>query len=401
MGDARRAGGSLIDGVAASGANFVGGLIALRLLPAGELAVYALLTTSAILVGLIVQQAVLAPQRSHVNRLTAIYRPSFGRDLLAVAVIAPAIVALVFAGGIALISEIPLADYVALAATCAAWALVFPLFVHVRSAAHVADRSRAAAVSSVLALGVTVLGLVAAYTSSDALPPAFPFAVLVAASAVGIVVCWALLRRVPIAPSRERLTPSVVSGHTTAPVVTEASTYGVMLIAAASLAVGDLASLEVARLAASPLFIVLGAVGVGLLPTALRRFHAGDEQALIPIFRRLVGIGSGVTVVLPLVAFAAAGLLTLILGRTLEPLLGASRVFANGLTGTASYVQTIRLSRRMYGAAARDALLAGAVTIGVMAALVGPIGVFAVPAALSAGAACRLLLGARVAGARS
>jgi O-antigen/teichoic acid export membrane protein len=397
MADGRRAAGSLVDGIAAAGTNLVGGLIALRILPTEELAVYALLTTGAVLIGLASQQTVLAPQRAHVNRLDALYRPAFGRDARLLAAFSPVMTLLVMVSGAALIDEIPAADFVALAVTCAAWTLSFPFFAHVRASAHIVDRSTAAAGSSILSLAIASGGLVVAMLMDDWLPAGFPFGVLAVASAAGVALCWARLRNVPSSPSRERLTFAVMRGHSVAAVTTEATTYIIMVIAATVLTVTQLADLEVARLASSPIFIILGALGVGLLPAAIRRFHTGDDLPLRRAMRRLLGFGAAVSVLAPLMIAVSAGLLSWLFGRDLDPSLGAARAFANAAVGTASHANSVQLSRRRYSAAARHAVGAGAASIVVMIVAVGHLGVFAIPVSLTVGAVIRIVLGRRVA----
>lgn len=392
----RRTVGSLLDGLAGAGANFLGGVIAIRSLPEAELAIYALMTTGAFLIGLLMQQALLSPHRAYAIRLAVVSRTSMPRDIGILLAASPLVLIGVAASSLALVSGVRPEEYLALSISSALWTVLFTLLAHLRSAAHMVGRPGAAASSALVAFLIMAAALVVALGSSTTtLPAAFPFLALATSAGVGSLVCWFLVRTVPVARTRERLTFRIMTGHSGAALIAESTNFIIMVIAASTLTISVLADLEAARLAASPILILLNSLGTAFLPAAIRQYHRGEERPLRKTRRALTLTGIGVAIFGPIGLYLGSPALSELLGRPMVPMLAASRGASNGLAGTSAYSLSIQIALGRFRDSMWHSLMAGIASVVAMILLVSHLGAYAVPASLGLGFIVRILLSRR------
>ncbi len=302
--------------------------------------------------------------------------------------------AIVLASGFTLFGRVPLASYLALALTAAAFAVLSPLQDHLRSALHLVGRHWSAACSSLV-----VMGVVAATAGTTLLvPPAagaelLPFGALLVGKLLSMGLGSVLLRGADRFGDYRPAPFRVRARFLLAEMAVQAAWFGcnlAVLWILSSRAVGDL---EAARVVASPLNIVIVGLLTFLNPALLRTLSGGQadlgrfRSRIGRLFLVVIGASAGYYVLIVLLV----GVVTVVFNRPTDlPLVGArlGAVLVEGLS-----IVIVQLIFAMDRSRLALTLSAGAAAIGLVStvALLPVLGVFALPAGQAIGMLIRLV----------
>lgn len=376
---------SLADAGQASLATFIAGILALRVLEDGELALYALVFAAGVALMILPQFAVFTIQRLHVNRHQEIYRPRYRADARQVLPLAVATALGVAAAGLPMRGQLDLDVFLVLCGSAAAWVVVSPFQDHVRAALHATSHhGRAAVVSSVnlatVAAGIALTALLPTEgAAAHLVRVALPFSLLVlgnlASAAVGLV----LHRPVPRVPERAVHGWRESSWASTPALLAHGANYLRTVLMGALAGPAALVALEAARVASQPVLVLGTGLAAFFVPTAVRLLGAGRvREAYRHVARQNAWVLAG--------GFAFSGALVwitpvvaTIADRVIQVPLAVARGAAATLGAAAAPHTSLNLASRRYSRAVVVTAAGEGLGIVAVVALAGSLGVYAMP----------------------
>lgn len=396
MVDPRRMAGLLDSGFAAL-ANFLMGIVSVRILDSDLLALYALFYYGWIIAQLIPAQVVYFPSRLTVNLGTEVVAPRVLRDAWRGKWFLVLSCAITLLSGLPLASVASSAEYLGMAGTAAALTLTSAFNAHIRASLHLVEAHTQASIVSAVTFGTAAVGTVIgvhAALADGALIAVIPFGITVLANVVGVIVGVRKLRAFragdyTLAPLRVRLSylgPELVS---------QTGGYVTNLLVAASLGTVALSQLQAAQVLVGPITVVAGAVASVYSPSAIRALAARQARDL----RRISGfqfITCAVFGALYSVALLLFGpLIVRFLGSNASPHLSAARAISQTLGSGVDMFGPISFAASRQRVWILASLVSTAVSLLGLSALVtmSSIGTYAVPVAQSAGTVARAIVG--------
>lgn len=389
---------NLLSGLADAGfaslGTFIAGIVAVRELSSASLALYVVLSSAAVFAMPLPRQLAYYPAALSANLVREPVSPVVRHSVAAARRSSLIAVAVVLIAGATLARTVPLPELLALTVSAAVFVVLSPLQDHIRGALHVAARhSRAAACSVVLAAAIAITLLVSVLVP---LPPAgvalLPFGSLVVGNAASIVVGVLLLRGVPRHVAYQRRAFIERSRYLLIELITQGAWLACNYVILFTLGAEALASLETARISASPVLILASGVSTFMVAALLRQISADTQdpararQLLLRAFAIVLVGAAGWAVVLTV----ARPSIDSALNRSIDMGLAFTRIAAFALDGCSSLVGAVLLAI----GSSKSALVtsAGAAVIGlagtaVLAPFLGPI---ALPVAQGGGMATRL-----------
>ncbi|MDN4477420.1 hypothetical protein QQX10_08620 [Demequina sp. SYSU T00039] len=388
---------SLADAGQASLATFATGILALRVLGEGELALYALVFAAGVVLMIVPQLAVFTLQRLHVNRLSDIYRPRYRNDLRQAAPLLGLAAVGAFVAGLPLRGGLSTGVFIVICGSAAAWTAVSTFQDHVRGALHASLHHGYAAVVSTVNLAVVLVGIVAAEvaTSAGDVAPevlaALPFSILALGNLASATTGMVLHRSVPRVPERA---PSDwrESAVASAPaLIAHGANYLRTLIIAGVLGSSAVVALEAARIASQPVLVLGAGMSAFFIPTAVRMLGSGQVRAAYRHVARqnLVVLACGLAfsaalvVVTPIIATLA--------DRAIRVPLAVARGAAATVGAVAQPYNAVNLAAKRYGRAVTLTALSEGLGLVTVLALAVPIGVYAMPAGAALAGAMRVV----------
>ncbi|MEM8905377.1 MAG: hypothetical protein AAGF02_16870 [Actinomycetota bacterium] len=388
---AGRISGGLIDVAFASSATFLIGAYAVRYLEPEVLGAYGLFFSAFLLAALFPAQLLFVPaevsilpldERRQLATVPRSIRLSLPTGLTA-SVIVCALVPLAAV-------DVGRDELVALGLTTAVAAVLSPAQDHVRRVFHQCDRSSLAARTSVVQL-VMVAAALAAWSAAGLSKAWAPFGALSVANLISIAFALVMVRRLSGRSAGEPLSVLELVGRGRwllySAVVERGS--GLLALAVVSIVAGTAAAgfVEATRVLSQPVLIF----GMGLMavmrPPIMRAAQRRDRARARRITIHYFGaIGLGSAALIALIGFDWPGnpLVTLFAPAYEEP-----GLLALGVVGAAVGASTLIVRNEIIGAALEPRLppistTASVAMVATTAALVGPVGPYAIPIAIVA-----------------
>jgi hypothetical protein len=387
--------GVLDTGLAAS-ANFAVGLFAVSILTAHELALYSLFFAGWIVAQLLPAQTAYLPARLAVNVLPEVCAPRARLDVRRGWLPVCAAPLLVSAAGLPVASHTDVRDYIYAAVAVAALTAVAPLQDHLRASLHIVQMHTSAALTSAATLAAALLGLLlVALTGIGTGENAavwVPFGVLVVANAAGILVGLACLSRAPRG-QYELPAGGARLGYLGPPLITHSNLYLASVITAAVLGASTLATLEAARVMASPVVVVASGLATYISPTTIRHFVRSQFGRFR---RRLVGMAAlvvGVGAIYSALLLIFQGPAEHVFGRHADARLGALRAIVTSVDTSSTNAGSVLF---VAGRPLAWNVVAAAGSLVALVALVPcllVVGVFGAPLAQACGSALKSSMG--------
>lgn len=385
-------------GFAALG-TFLAGVLAVRELDVGLLAVYAVLAASTVFAMPLSRQLVYLPSQVASNLRTDVVMPVLRHEVRRALPLHAAGVAIVLVVAATLLPGHDVRGVIAVAGTGALFVVVSPLQDHVRSCLHLIGWHRRAASCSVV-LAVVVAVVVAAVTLGH-LPTGavalVPFGALTLANltsaAYGTVLLRGAARDTISVRARFSARAQFLASELGIQGAWLACTYLVLLLAGSAAT----ASLEAARITAAPVFILSSAVSTFVAPALLRRLSpdAPDRRGAIREIGVALGLLLGGAVAWLLVLSVAGDWVSVILNKPFDLGLVSLRAVASSLEGAAALMSIALLAMKLARTAFVTSLLAAGIGLVGTAALALPLGAAALPISQGTGMLVQLLMVAR------
>lgn len=373
----------LADTMAASFSTFVAGLYAVRILPEEGLALFSLFMTGVITCMLIPQQLFLAPIRMAANLSPDREIPPAFQAVTSAKWAILFAMAAVCTAGLPLAAEVSLIDYTQMAAGASLMCLTGAITSHMRGLLHIAGLHLHAAAMSLLSLSTSLTLVMFLSISSITFhsPFGLPFIVLIVGYITSTLV-WIKARRAAPEMPRPNLENLRTRFFYLAPeLLTQIVGYLMLMLVAIVLGSSELALLEATRIAASPVFMIVGGLAVFMMPSIVRRLRADPRQTTLrriaSLHAAIVSIGAAYGAFLSVMG----PLMNVILQRPTETALSVARATHFGFEGAANTLPSFAMALQRARFTFFINLVANGISILLLYPLLLLVHVFALPVA--------------------
>ncbi|MDQ1203320.1 O-antigen/teichoic acid export membrane protein [Rhodococcus sp. SORGH_AS303] len=284
-------------------------------------------------------QVAYLPSRLSCNMKQNRVVPRFWRDLYKGSPTTVVACVGVACAGLPLFDSVDTDEYLFGALAVVALTVTSPFQDHVRRALHISELHVTASIVSVTTLIVSAVTIGATSLQYSDGYLFLPFAALALGNIAGVIVGVALTRHQTInaySPARLRTRIAYLGPDFLA----QSAGYLVSVLASQILGVSALAALETARVAASPVIVVVTGLATSLVPTAVRSFSRNDpiyKRQLLSISAAAVSLGA----VYSLIVYFSGSRLEYLFGRSFDVHLGSSRSFVATVDSAAMGASTV------------------------------------------------------------
>lgn len=391
--------GGLADAAFAALCTFSVGLTAVRMLPDAGVALFSLMLTGYIIGMILPRSLIFNHLEISANQSSEVFLPQLRHSIQRAALPLALAVIVALGSGVPVLRYVTPMQYTYMAMGAGVAVFTGALLAHVRAAMHLVGLHA-------LAGGVSLANFCATITTifvgrqifGGDLRWALPFAAMVTGQCVGMLLWLFACRVVPVAragsiaplPSRILNLVPVTAGQLA---IFVQSTLVVRWLGPA-----ESAHLEGARVAASPVYILAAGLGALVVPPLVRHMSSAPVKATMwGLGRGMVTVG-GAGLVYSAVLMALGPLLSLALGRQVDPLLAGARAGAFAVDGPATITYGMYIALKEFVRPAIVSMASAVLSIGVTVALLPLWGLYAVPSGQAVSALTQLLFGLLITG---
>lgn len=386
--------GGLSDSAFAALSTFTVGLVAIRLLPDAGVALFSLMLTGYVIGMVLPRNIVLTHIELIANRSEELYVPRLRDSLLRARFPLAFAFAFAFVSGAPVWNHVTSGQYASMGLGAGVAALSGAMLAHIRATMHVVRLHEWAGLASLTQFIVTVgLILVGYKVLSGTGRWALPFGALAAGQIVAICLWRAVVRRRPVHPVGELTRLNSRMLYLVPVGAGQLAIYAQSGLVVSLMGPAAAASLESARVAASPVYILASGLGALLIPPLVRRLSKSSARAtLVGLMRgMLIVAGAGLTYAATLTAMGTA--LSTVLGRHVDALLAGARAAAFSVEGPTTMNLGILIAIHEFIRPAWLSVVGAGISLSVTFLLISSWGLYSVPAGQLASAATQLVVG--------